>query len=57
MEIDTGDNDANNIDYRYTYQMVSGISKIKGGIKVLKDLEYPDEIISTMSETIKNIDF
>ena len=30
----------------YTYKIKKGISKVKGGIKVLKDLEYPDEIIN-----------
>ena len=29
----------------YTYLLKNGISSIKGGIKVLKDLSYPDEII------------
>jgi hypothetical protein len=31
--------------FDYTYKLVKGISKIKGGLRVLKDLEYPDEII------------
>jgi len=33
---------------QYTYKMKKGISKIKGGISVLKDMEYPDEIIKTI---------
>jgi len=32
-------------DFEYTYKLIKGISQIKGGIKVLKDLEYPNEII------------
>ena len=35
-----------NDDFIYTYKMRKGISEIKGGVKVLKDLNYPDEIIS-----------
>lgn len=29
----------------YTYQLVEGISKIKGGLKVLHDMNYPKEIL------------
>jgi len=54
MEINTSDCSLN---YNYTYKLVSGISKIKGGIKVLKDLEYPDTIIETMNKTIEKISF
>mgnify|MGYP001111216023 FL=1 len=32
-------------DFEYTYKLKEGISTIKGGISVLKDLEYPEEII------------
>ena len=31
--------------FRYTYKLTKGISKIKGGIKVLYDLNYPSEIL------------
>lgn len=34
-----------NLSFEYTYQINNGISSIKGGIKVLKDLNYPAEII------------
>lgn len=34
-----------NDNFEYTYQLKKGISKIKGGIKVLKDMNYPQEII------------
>lgn len=50
MKIET-DND----DFKYTYKMEKGISEIKGGIKVLKDLEYPIEIINTTSDTLKDL--
>ena len=36
---------SNTFDYTYHYKVVPGISKIRGGIKVLIDLQYPDEII------------
>ena len=32
-------------DFEYTYKLKEGISTIRGGISVLKDLEYPEEII------------
>ena len=35
--------------------MEKGISDIKGGIKVLKDLEYPNEIIDMTSHTLKEL--
>jgi len=36
-----------NDNFEYTYKLDEGISKIKGGIKVLKDMNYPKEILST----------
>jgi DNA mismatch repair ATPase MutS len=36
-----------NDNFEYTYKLVEGISKIKGGLKVLKDMNYPKEILST----------
>lgn len=35
--------DANS--FRYTYLLEKGISKIKGGLQVLKDMDYPKEIL------------
>lgn len=35
-------------DFNYTYKLTKGISKIKGGIKVLKDLQYPEQIIENI---------
>jgi DNA mismatch repair ATPase MutS len=47
--------DETNNDFNYTYKMAKGISEIKGGIKVLKDLDYPQEIIDTTSHTLKEL--
>ena len=38
----------NNDDFKFTYKIKKGISKIKGGLKVLKDLEYPETIIDKL---------
>jgi DNA mismatch repair protein MutS len=35
----------NNGNLEYTYLMIPGISKVKGGIKVLQDMDYPQEIL------------
>jgi len=51
MKIETTD-DA----FKYTYKMEKGMSYIKGGVKVLRDLEYPDEIINMTTETLKELD-
>jgi len=32
-------------EFNYTYKLKKGISTLKGGIRVLKDLEYPEEIL------------
>ena len=34
-----------NDNFEYTYLIQEGISKIKGGLKVLKDMNYPQEIL------------
>ena len=39
-------------DFIYTYKLQNGISDIKGGIKVLKDLAYPNEIIVNTKKVI-----
>ena len=44
-----------NEDFKYTYKMEKGISDIKGGIKVLKDLDYPKEIINNTSLILKEL--
>jgi hypothetical protein len=45
-----------NDDFTYTYQLEKGISYIKGGIKVLKDLEYPTEIINNTKAILQELD-
>ena len=35
-----------NEDIQYTYVLKNGISEVHGGYQVLKDLEYPDELLS-----------
>ena len=37
--------------FNYTYKIKKGISKLKGGIRVLKDMNYPDHIINTFENT------
>ena len=37
-----------NNDIKYTYLMKSGISSIKGGLKVLHDMNYPQEILNNL---------
>ena len=44
-----------NKNFKYTYKMENGISTIKGGIKVLIDLNYTKEIIDTTSSIIKEL--
>ena len=43
MKVNMRDN-----DFEYTYKIKKGISKVKGALKVLKDLEYPENIIINM---------
>ena len=45
-----------NDDFKYTYKLEKGISDIKGGIKVLKDLDYPPEIITNTMTTLTDLD-
>jgi DNA mismatch repair ATPase MutS len=47
-------NDVNN-DFKYTYKLQHGISHIKGGVKVLKDLDYPKEIIERTTSIIREL--
>jgi len=39
-------------NFEYTYKMQKGISSIKGGVQVLKDLDYPQEIIDGTNKII-----
>lgn len=45
MNVKTNESDD---DFEYTYKIKKGVSKVKGALKVLKDLEYPDTIITNM---------
>ena len=42
-------------DFEYTYKVIGGISRVKGGIKVLRDLGYPQYIIDDSSKIIKTL--
>jgi hypothetical protein len=41
---------------KYTYKLGKGISSVKGGIKVLEDLDYPVEIINDTRNMIHGVD-
>jgi len=43
MQVSIKDND----QMDYTYKLENGISNIHGGLKILKDLEYPTELLKT----------
>ena len=43
-----------NKEFIYTYKLSSGISNIKGGVKVLRDLEYPKDIIIDTENYLEN---
>lgn len=42
-------------EFVYTYKLVRGISEVKGGIKVLNDLEYPKEIVENTNKLIEQL--
>lgn len=41
-----------NGDFKYSYKFIDGVSNIKGGIKVLKDLKYPPSIINNTQKIL-----
>jgi DNA mismatch repair protein MutS len=43
-----------NGEFEYTYKIKKGISKMKGGVRVLKDMDYPSEIINTIENNSKS---
>ena len=45
----------NNNKFKYTYKLEKGISSIKGGSKVLNDLNYPSDIIDDVNYIIDKI--
>jgi hypothetical protein len=55
METEKNHDINSNNDFIYKYKLKEGISTIKGGVKVLIDLKYPNEIINQTKELIKNI--
>jgi len=52
LHMETSAKDASGMDYVYHYKVVPGISKVRGGIKVLVDLKYPDSIIKTTKSVL-----
>jgi hypothetical protein len=38
--------------FQYTYRLKKGISQIKGAVRVLKDMDYPKEIIDSIEESM-----
>jgi len=44
-----------NLDFKYSYKIVDGISNVKGGIKVFRDLGYPKSIIDECTSIIAEI--
>ena len=47
--------DRGNFDFKYLYTLSPGISTIKGGIKVLYDLQYPASIIDATRRILSSI--
>ena len=46
--------DNNTLDFKYTYLIKKDISYVKGGIKILKDMNYPEEILQKIEDN-KNL--
>jgi len=38
--------------FNYTYKIKKGISNLKGGVRVLKDMDYPQHIINTIESGV-----
>ena len=55
-EIQEGQAEKKANSIRYTYKLGKGISSVKGGIKVLEDLDYPIEIINDTRNMIHGVD-
>tara|TARA_B110000858_G_C17782367_1_gene465414 strand:+ start:106 stop:1854 length:1749 start_codon:yes stop_codon:yes gene_type:complete len=56
METKPIDNKEGKETFDYLYKLKGGISSIKGGVKVLQDLEYPDDIIVGAKKIIHSLD-
>lgn len=39
----------------YTYKLDEGISKVKGGLKILHDMNYPKEILDLTTNKIHKL--
>ncbi len=46
-------NQINNFEFDFTYKVEKGISTIKGGLKVLNDLRFPEQIIKNSCNYLK----
>ena len=53
LHMETSAKDATGLDYVYHYKVVPGVSNVRGGIKVLVDLKYPDSIIQTTKSVLE----
>jgi DNA mismatch repair ATPase MutS len=47
--------DRGNYDFNYLYTLRPGISSIKGGIKVLYDLQYPASIVDATRRILSSL--
>ena len=47
--------DKNTDKFTYTYKLHKGISYIKGGTRVLHELKYPDKIVDSVIDVIKDL--
>ena len=47
--------DRGNFDFKYLYTLSPGISTIKGGIKVLYDLQYPASIVDATRRILSSL--
>jgi DNA mismatch repair ATPase MutS len=39
----------------YTYKMQEGVSKVKGGVEVLRELEYPESVLKAAETTVSEL--
>ena len=44
-----------NFNFNYTYKINYGISEIKGGLKILKDLEYPEFVLTESNKLLTTL--
>jgi hypothetical protein len=50
MDVSKGNNGSKSDFLKYNYLLKLGISEVKGGIKVLYDMEYPEEIMDSIKK-------